>query len=168
MQLAALVISIVALLTSTLTGARAITLARHSNAMPVLVDLFREHRSPELAYGRYFVHNQLPTDVTAGLHSLPEDKRAVIRNLAWFYDNLGALVTHGVVDIAPVSGFLGGAILSVWEDLRPLVDAERNKRQGRDPDPQRWHYFEILYELVKAHPPLRSRTSQRLWLARRT
>jgi hypothetical protein len=140
-------------------------LARHSDSMPVLVDLFREHRSARLAAAREFVHVELPKhDVSAGLIGLPEDERILVRDLAWYYDNLGALVAHGVVDIAPVSGYLGGAVLKVWEDLHPLVEAERGKRVDRGADPQRWQiYFENLYHLVKAEPPQRARAKQKLW-----
>jgi hypothetical protein len=49
MELAALIISIVALAVSVLLGWKALILARHSNTMPVLIDLFREHRSDRLA-----------------------------------------------------------------------------------------------------------------------
>ena len=165
MELAALIISIVALVASTVVSGRAVMLARHSNSMPVLVEMFREHRSSYLAQAREFVHSELSAcDLSNGLVGLPEDKRELVRDLAWFYDNLGALVADGVVDIAPVSGYLGGAVVKVWEDLWPLVEAERTKRQSRGSDPQRWQiYFENLYHLVKASPPQRSRASQRLW-----
>src|SRR5579875_2508274 len=103
MALAAVLISIVAVAASVLLGWRTLTLTRHSNAMPVLIDLFREHRSKRLADARQFVYFDLSKyEPSAGLEGLPEDKRAIVRDLAWFYDNLGALVAHGIVDIAPV------------------------------------------------------------------
>src|ERR1041384_7629454 len=104
MELAALAISIVALTTSVLLGWRALMLSRQSNTMPVLIDLFREHRSDRLASARQFVHHQLGDyDLTKGLSELPEEKQTLVRELAWFYDNLGALIAHGIVDVAPVS-----------------------------------------------------------------
>src|SRR5690242_15577140 len=116
MALAALIISIVAAATSILLGWRALTLSRHSNTMPVLIDLFREHRSPQLAEARQFVFSELPNyDLSRGLDGLPEDRKAYVRDLAWFYDNLGTLVAHGVIDIAPVSGYLGQSVLVYWE-----------------------------------------------------
>ena len=103
MALAAVIISIVAVATSVIFGWRTLTLARHSNAMPVLIDLFREHRSKQLADARQFVYFDLSKcDLSLGLDGLPEDKKALVRDLGWFYDNLGALVAHGVIDIAPV------------------------------------------------------------------
>jgi hypothetical protein len=141
-------VSVVALRVSGLVSVRQLRLTEHANTLPVLVDLFREHRSARLAQARQVVYEQSPTwDLSAGLEGLPESERDLVRELAWFYDNLGALVTHGVVDIEPVSGYLGGSVISVWERLEPLVQAERVKRARNDlPDPNRWQeYFENLY-----------------------
>ena len=138
MASAALIISIIAAATSISLGWRALTLARHSNTMPVLIDLFREHRSRQLADAREFVYFDLANyDLSLGLDALPEDKQNLVRSLAWFYDNLGALVAHGVIDIAPVSGYLGQSVLAYWERLQPLIEAERKKRQDSH-DPDRW------------------------------
>ncbi|QQM38060.1 hypothetical protein [Streptomyces liliifuscus] len=106
---AALMVSVVALGVSGWASLRQLRLAQHANTLPVLVDLFREHRSVRLAGARQFVHERLPgCDLSAGLDGVPEAERELVRELAWFYDNLGALVAHGVVDIEPVSGYLGG------------------------------------------------------------
>jgi hypothetical protein len=164
MALAAFIVSIVAVMTSVGLGWRALTLARHSNTMPVLIDLFREHRSERLADARQFVYFDLPKcDLSLGMEGLPEDKRAIVRDLAWFYDNLGALVAHGVIDIEPVSGYLGQAVLLNWERMERLIQAERNKRQDSY-DPERWQiYFENLYHLVRQLPPQKARSAQGRW-----
>lgn len=169
MELAAVIISIVAVATSVLLGWRALTLSRQSNTMPVLIDLFREHRSDRLADARYFVHHQLDEyDLSKGLSELPEEKRSLIRDLAWFYDNLGALVTHGIIDVSPVSGYLGVSVLAVWEKMQPLIEAERVERQDSF-DPQRWQiYFENLYYLIQNMPPEKARSTQRLWRLQRS
>lgn len=153
MALAAVIISIVAVMTSVILGQRALKLARHSNIMPVLIDLFREHRSDRLADARHFVYYDLPKcDVSLGIDGLPDDKKSLVRDLARFYDNLGALVTHGIIDIEPVSGYLGQSVLVYWERMQPLVQTERHKRQGQY-DPERWQiYFENLYQLIREQP----------------
>ena len=169
MGLAAVIISIVAVATSLLIGMRALTLTRHSNTMPVLVELFGQHRSQRLADTRAFVYKDLGKfDLSEGLGGLPEDKQILIRELAWFYDNLGALVTHGVVDVAPISGYLGQSVTLVWEQMRPLVESER-KRRSDSYDAERFQiYFENLYHLVQELPPAQARSSQRLWRLRRS
>ncbi|MGI5398397.1 hypothetical protein ACQEVG_02850 [Streptomyces sp. CA-135486] len=93
MNVAALVMSIVAVAVSILFSYRREILARHANTLPVLVDFFTEHRSDRLADTQDFVYKELSTyDLTQGLAALPEEKRSQVRQLAWFYDNLGALV----------------------------------------------------------------------------
>ncbi|MGW4756146.1 DUF4760 domain-containing protein [Streptomyces chartreusis] len=166
MEIAAVMVSVVALAVSGLASLRQLRLTEHANTLPVLVDLFREHRSVRLARARQVVYEQLPAcDLSTGLAGLPESERDLVRELAWFYDNLGALVTHGVVDIEPVSGYLGGSVISVWERMEPLVQAERSKRASNDlPDPNRWQeYFENLYHLVREMPPEQARAQTRLW-----
>jgi hypothetical protein len=166
LEISVLLVSLVALAVSGAVSIRQLRLTEHANTLPVLVDLFREHRSVRLAQARRVVHERLPScDLSAGLAGLPEDDRDLVRELAWFYDNLGALVAHGVVDIEPVSGYLGGSVISVWEGVQPLVQAERAKRtRNAMPDPNRWQeYFENLYHLVLETPADRARAATHLW-----
>ncbi|MFF3412095.1 hypothetical protein ACFYW8_39280 [Streptomyces sp. NPDC002742] len=46
---------------------------------------------------------------------LSDEGRDLVREPAWYYDYLGALVTHGVAGLEPVSGCLGGSVISVGE-----------------------------------------------------
>nr|WP_024126085.1 hypothetical protein [Streptomyces sp. FR1]AHE38703.1 Hypothetical protein pFRL2_28c [Streptomyces sp. FR1] len=166
MEIAALVVSLLAFGVSGLVSWRQLRLSHHANALPVVVDLFREHRSVRLARARTFVHEELPAcDLSLGLAGLPEEGRDLVRELGWYYDNLGALVAHGVVDVEPVSGYLGGSVISVWEQMEPLVRAERARRMQKSlPDPDRWQaYFETLYHLVRETPPEQARTQASLW-----
>ncbi|MGW7647092.1 DUF4760 domain-containing protein [Streptomyces bobili] len=166
MEIAAVVVSLVALGVSGAVSWRQLRLSEQANTLPVLVDLFREHRSVRLARARTFVHEELPAcDLSLGLAGLSEEGQELVRELAWYYDNLGALVAHGVVEIEPVSGYLGGSMSSVWERIEPLVRAERARReQNLLPDPQRWQvYFENLYHLVRETPPRRARSQATGW-----
>lgn len=164
MALTAVIISILAVATSIFLGWRALTLDRHSNSMPVLIEMFREHRSKQLADAREFIYYNLADyDPSQGLSVLPEEKQNLVRDLAWFYDNLGALVAHGVIDVSPVSGYLGQSVLLYWEKIQPLVEAERKKR-NESYDPQRWQiYFENLYYLIQQQSPEQARSSQPMW-----
>jgi hypothetical protein len=165
MEIAAVIISLFALAVSGVAASRQLVLARHANAMPVLVDLFREHRSDRLAEARRFVCFELENyALNEGMDGLPEDKRTLVRDLAWFYDNLGALVTHNVVDVGAVSGYLGGAVVTSWTKIKPLVEAERKRRTYLGNDPRRWQeYFENLYCLVQEMPPKRARAKEKKW-----
>lgn len=142
-------------------------IARQANQMPVLVDLFREHRSDTLAKTREYVR-ALHTDAfdpDQGLAGLPQDMQVPVRELMWFYDNLGALVAHGIIDLDPVAGYLGGSVVGCWAKLEPLVLAEREeRRRNGSTDPYRWQeYFENLNALVRGHGPERARRDLRLW-----
>lgn len=160
MQLAAFVLSLVALTASLVASRRQMRLSRHLNSISVLVDLFREHRSDRLARARKFVFAELSTfNLHEGLSGLPESERDLVRDLAWFYDNLGALVLHDIVDIEPIAGYLGGSIIDSWEKMAPIVDAERRIRMaGGSSDPGRWQeYFQYLYNLVCIGTPQSAR-----------
>jgi hypothetical protein len=103
-------------------------------------------------------------DLAAGLSALPADQRELIRELTCYYDNLGALVAHGVVDVDIVAGYLGSAIVSVWETASPLIKAERTHRNQVTYDHQRWQlYYENLYHLIRTRTPDAARAGQRLW-----
>ncbi|MFE1556708.1 hypothetical protein ACFW6V_17220 [Streptomyces sp. NPDC058734] len=166
MGVVALVLSGLALVVSGAASVRQLRLARHANTLPVLVDLFREHRSDHLATARLYVFRDLPhCDPSAGLAGLPQDKQELVRDLAWYYDNLGALVTHGVVDLGPVSGYLGGSVINMWEGIAPFIEAERAQREAAQMAdivrPQ--VYFENLYHLVRKNLPATARAAEPLW-----
>ncbi|MFI9568361.1 DUF4760 domain-containing protein [Streptomyces rishiriensis] len=166
MNITALLVSVGALLVSGAASYRQLKLAGHANTLPVLVELFREHRSDHLAQARWFVHQQLPgRDVSEGLQSLTPDELKLVRDLAWFYDNLGALVAHEIVDIGPVSGYLGGSVISTWECMEPLVTAHRARRSaaGLDQGADWQGYYENLYHLVRRHPPATVRDRLARW-----
>ncbi|MDH3052005.1 hypothetical protein QEN42_19405 [Gordonia alkanivorans] len=134
--------------------------ARHNVSTKVLIDMFNEHRSEHLASARTAVYKRLKEcDPKHGIEGLPDDIRTGIRDLAWFYDNLGLLVHHGVVDIEPVSGYLGGSVQNCWKRLEPFIAAERAGR-SESPDPERWQvYFELLDAEVRRTPPEKARLS---------
>lgn len=56
----------------------------------------------------------------------------------------GAMVAHQIVDLKPISRYLGGSVLDMWTALQQLVVAERYRRRVAS-DPSRWQrYFEYL------------------------
>ena len=165
MDVIAVIVSFLALIASLATGVRQLLLSRHSNSVPVLIELFREHRGDYLAAARRLVYNGTEDfDLEHGLQGLDVEVQGPIRDLMWFYDNLGVLVVHKIVDVKPVSGYLGGSVLLVWSKLRPLVESERKIREleGRDLDPGRWqHYFELLVDAILLSQPAQSRRVRR-------
>jgi hypothetical protein len=160
LEIAGLLVAVVALLVSLAGSQGQLRLARHANVVPVLVDVFREHRTQTLADARRFVYTEISNhDLSLGLQGLPEDKRESVRQLMWYYDNLGTMVAHQIIDLPPVAGYLGGNVVDMWKALRPMVEAERDIRTAAS-DPTRWQwYFEYLASEVSALPPDSARAS---------
>lgn len=143
--------------------------ARHNVSTKVLVDMFKEHRSPEFAETRRFVHRQIdplkhPSD--QGFSAFG-DMEPRVRDLAWFYDNLGVLVHHGTVSLGPVSGYLGGSVSDTWNKLEPYIEAERSAR-STSVNPGRWQiYFELLNERIRVKQPTEAIRGRPLSASRR-
>jgi hypothetical protein len=124
-----------------------------------LVGLFSEHRSEHLTKARRFIGTELTAnEEVGGLESLPEPQRLLMLDQLFFYDNLGALALHNIVPIEMISGYLGGALISVWEKVLPLVQMERLRRGAGNLDRGPWlQYTEALYNLVVENQPTRAR-----------
>lgn len=119
---------------------------RAANSVPVLIDLFTEHRGDHLAQAREFVFNELPNRSTPnGLKDLTLDERKFVRDLLFFYGNVGILVAHGVIDVDPVCAYLGGSVQTVWAKVeKQIIEPERSRRK-QSPDITAWQaYFENL------------------------
>jgi hypothetical protein len=159
MELAALLVAFLALLTSVWTARRQLALTQRSNDVPALIDLFREFRSPPLVEARLWLRDNAEANPITGIDGLPEN----VRSLMWFHDHLGVLVAHRIVDLAPVAGFLGGSLLKSWRDLKPYILVERARR-ANDLDPGGFQqYFENLAKLLEETPPSVARGSHDLW-----
>jgi len=124
-----LVLSLVALASSIFFGTWQLRLSRHANSVPVLIGMLQEWRSPEFAMHRDFVANQLPEPPVA-LTSLTEPALTHARSVAHFFDNLGVLVRHNVIDEAVVLSYLGRAVLFYWGRLEPFIEVENTSRGG--------------------------------------
>lgn len=143
-DIAVLGVSLVALVVAAISSVQSTKLARNSNALPVVVDLFREHRGERLASAREFVQKKMAKSPPDTLEDLPRTERLLVQDLAWFYDNLGALIEYKIVDPAPAIGYLGGSVVDTWKVLGPLIEKERDRRDETS-EPHRYQmYFERL------------------------
>ncbi|MFF5303503.1 hypothetical protein ACFY5F_29520 [Streptomyces sp. NPDC013161] len=137
----ALAISTVALAVSGAAANRQLRIAQNSNLIPVIADLFRETRSSDFLTSVEFIRDRLATahPGNPAYRELPEDARGHIRRVGLFYDDIGKLVAHGVVDESLILGAYGGAVPRMWELVAPYVLTERQK-YGTTP----MAYFEDL------------------------
>jgi hypothetical protein len=147
---------------------RQVRLMRDQNAMQVLVQVFEKHQS-RLSAARTYVFmtvRLIPTDElhTRGIEAIDPKWRDEVVHLAWFYDHVGLLVSHGVVDLEPISGYMGDTVIRNWRILEPLIMAERRRRRDGIDDLRWQRYFENLYQLILDCPPSQARGRQRHWV----
>ncbi len=166
MDVAAFVLSLVAFFVTAVSAYATHQRGRQANALPVLITLFQTYQTDEMASARRYVFRELEhQDSEAGFDGLPEAGKGV-RRLVWLYDQLGVLVTHGVVDLDPVAGYLGSSVLNSWPKLKPFIDAERQLRlrDGAIDGFRYQAYHENLVELMKYElRPEEARRRQLLW-----
>jgi len=123
--------------------------AEVANSLPTVIDLFREYRSPALSKARSIVFQQLgPDEQQLPLSELPDSVRPAAYSVCHYLDNLGVLVTEGLVEPRIVTRFLGRSAIDLWERLHPCIKLERAKRNGNY---QR--YFEGLAATAKRLDP---------------
>lgn len=132
---AALAISVLALVVSVIFGARQIAHMRNSTYVPVLIDLLAQFRSLEFNDNYRFVCTSLPLDhdPQAGISGLPGDVRARIYDVAYFYQLFAALASLGVLRDRDVIAVLRDRIVRVWDAIEPFVVVERASPQPTGP-----------------------------------
>jgi hypothetical protein len=125
--IASLLLSLIAVATSTILLVRQTVFMRHANEIPVSVDLYQEFRSAEFQTAEEYVLKALSVshDPSIGLSKLPNEARNPSYRVAAFYSSLGALVALGLVDERFAVSLLGDAAERDWRTLEPYIFRER-------------------------------------------
>ncbi len=141
LNLAALAISVTALVIPMLLTLRQLRLVSGGNHLPVVLDAFKETRSAAWFEAQEYVLTELSTEHAPdhGHRGLPEQARAHANTIGLFYDDLGKLVAHGMIDQSLVIGAYGTNIVRLWDALAPYVYTERREHRLHF-----WIYFEDL------------------------
>lgn len=141
LNLATLAISLTALVVSICLTLWQIRLASGGHHLPVVLDAFKETRSTAWLEAQESVLTKLAEEHAAdcGLRGLPVPARTHANIIGLFYDDLGKLVAHGVIDQNLVIGAYGTPIVRLWDSLAPYVYAERRAHGLHF-----WVYFEDL------------------------
>jgi hypothetical protein len=136
-SIVALLISVVALVLTVLQ----IRVARGGNHLPVVLDAFKESRSPEWFRAQEYILGELARDhdIDCGWRGLPEPALAHVNTIGLFYDDIGKLAAHGMIDEDLIIGSYGGTITRLWDALAPYIYEERRAYM-----PHHWTYFEDL------------------------
>ncbi|GAA1259033.1 hypothetical protein GCM10009665_56480 [Kitasatospora nipponensis] len=145
-----LIVSIMALAVSGLLALRQLRSAQSANILAMILSGFSESRDPAYAEAIEYVLYRLRDDYPQPMSYLAfaEPHKAHVRRVALFFDDLGKLVAHGVVDEKLIIGAYGRSLLRAWTVLAPFVYLERSEHQ-RTP----MRYFEDLAHRVDRTSP---------------
>ncbi|UUU40814.1 DUF4760 domain-containing protein [Streptomyces sp. NBC_00162] len=148
LNLLAVLVALAALGTSVAVAQRQLRLAQNSNVLPIVIELFRETREPDFSQAIAYISTRLNTEHSHenGYRRLPPEALGHIRRVSLFYDDVGKLVAHGVVDEVLVIGSYGLNIVSMWDVLAPYIYRERALTTPA------MLYFEDLAARAKARP----------------
>jgi hypothetical protein len=132
---AALAVSLLALIISAAFGARQIALMRNANYVPVLIDLLGQFRSLEFNDNYRYICTRLPVehDPASGISGLPDDVRIKIYDIAYYYQLFAALAALRVVQYDHIILVLRDRIVQVWDAIEPFALAERESAQHTGP-----------------------------------
>lgn len=150
LNLAALAISLTALVTSALLTRRQVRLATSGVHLPVILESFKETRSATWFEAQEFVLTELAGkhESAGGHRGLPKAVRDHANTIGLFYDDLGKLVAHGMIDQNLIIGSYGTNIVRLWDALAPYVYGERQQHGLHF-----WIYFEDLAARTAATHP---------------
>jgi hypothetical protein len=150
LNVATLTLSSVAIVVSWVSTLRQRRLANSSNHLPIVITVFRESRTDAWLAAQEHVLNELPSRdaLKYGISGLPKQAHAHAVLIGLFYDDLGKLVAHRMIDQHLVIGGYGTMIVRLWDALAPFVYAERELHKTAF-----WVYFEDLATRTAARTP---------------
>jgi hypothetical protein len=131
LNLAAALASVAAVLTSTFLAMLALRYSKNANHMPVIIELFKEHRSAEFVAKEQFVWREMPRqDPTRGFTKLPKRTKAHVTDVALFYLMISYLSEYRISDQEMLALQVHYRLLRTWEAIEPHVRQERSFRGG--------------------------------------
>lgn len=145
-----LTVSILALAISGFFALQQLHSTQSANVLAMILNGFSETRDPTYSEAIEYVLYRLPADYPQPISylRLTDPHKSHVRRVGLFYDDLGKLVAHGVVDERLIIGAYGRSLLRAWTILAPFIYLERQEHQRM---PMR--YFEDLaYRVSRTSP----------------
>jgi hypothetical protein len=92
--------SFIALLASALLAHRQVKVVAHGNAVPVIVELFREVQTSDFLKATKYIRNRLRSEhsIDLGVNALPEEALSCVLRVCGLYEDIGKLVAFGIID----------------------------------------------------------------------
>jgi hypothetical protein len=123
--------SVSAVVSSTYLAIQALRYSRNANHMPVIIQLFKEHRSEAFVRKEQFVWRAMPRqDPIKGFSRLPRKTQAYATDVALFYLMISYLSEYKISDSELLALQVQYRLLKTWEAIEPHVRQERVLRGG--------------------------------------
>jgi len=122
----AIVLAVLALLSSTYLAVHQTILMRRANYLPAYMGFLNEFRSLRFNDHYRYVCDRLRAehDPDLGISGLPDEARAAIYDIAYFFQNLAAFRRLGIIE-DQVSSSMNIRFVQVWDTVEPYVERER-------------------------------------------
>lgn len=133
LNIVALVISILSATLTVVIAFRQSGLTRHTNELPILVELTQEFRSTDFQQAEEYILSQLAEEASpeVGTSGLPADAKHAATTVNSLFISFGAYIVFGLADEKIVVSLFGYRADRLWRVLEPYVMAERALR-GND------------------------------------
>ena len=107
--------------------------ARQLRNLSVLTEVLREWRTEDFQKHRRFVEalDMSKYDAHAADNTFPTRAWISVGAVNRFYDNVGMLLFHKLVDVLPILDYMGSPALVAWSRLEEFNLAQRSKRANR-------------------------------------
>jgi hypothetical protein len=151
LNILALTLSLAALAISAALALRQLKTMQQSNLLPVVADFFQEFERRGLLQSLDYVIKEISPKYSPslGYSGVPERARDSMTSLSNFYEYLGALVAHRVIDEGIAISVLGTQSDRAWRLLEPFILREGELRGASRFQP----YFEDFVWRVRKTPP---------------
>ncbi|GAB2672422.1 DUF4760 domain-containing protein [Nocardia goodfellowii] len=125
----AVVVSVAAMVVSIMVGTRQARLAKDANQLPAVINLLTEFRSVAFHDNYHKVISELdPQNPSSlGISDLPEDLRAAVVDIGYYFQTFASLFALGILDEASTMVMLHHRFVAVWEAIAPYAAVERAK-----------------------------------------
>ena len=131
LNLIAVLATVAAVLSSTFLTRRALRYSKSAIHVPVIIEVFNEHRSAEFVAKELFVWREMARQSPAkGFSGLPKRLRANATAVAVFYLMVSYLSEYGISDPEMLALQMRHRLLRTWQVIEPYVKQERILRGG--------------------------------------
>ncbi|MER5468294.1 hypothetical protein ABZX90_16835 [Streptomyces sp. NPDC002935] len=129
LNIAAISISIAALVAAVWFARQQVRIAREANHLPVLVELLGQFRSVELNDHYLYVctklHEEHPPELGQGISGLPLHAKEAVYDVAYFLQTFAGMTSMGITSEEQVVALLHTRVPQVWNAIAPYVEKER-------------------------------------------